>query len=113
MHHTTTGTSSGLQALPNAFIQPRRKRLSTPNRSQDPMKTLDGESLSKIFTKSPQKMADLLSSKEFAQDGLGGGLRLLSVYIAYTGRRLSASRRQSLERARELLLRRTRQAFGR
>ena len=77
------------------------------------MKTLDGESLSKIFTKSPQKMADLLSSKEFAQDGLGGGLRLLSVYIAYTGRRLSASRRQSLERARELLLRRTRQAFGR
>lgn len=77
------------------------------------MKTCAGESLTKIFSKSPEKMADLLSSREFVQDGPSEGLRLLSVYIAYTGRRLSASRRQSLERARELLLRRTRQAFGR
>jgi hypothetical protein len=75
------------------------------------MKTQSGESLSKIFTKSPQTMADLLSSNEFSTGGPAAGLRLLSVYIAYAGKRLSLSRKQSLERARELLLQRTRQAL--
>jgi hypothetical protein len=73
------------------------------------MKTHDDDSLSGIFTKSPEMMADLLSSKEFTTGDPEAGLRLLTVYIAYAGRRLSVSRKQSLERARELLLRRTRQ----
>lgn len=76
------------------------------------MKTHDGESLSGIFTKSPEMMADLLSSKEIIAGDPAAGLRLLSVYIAYAGRRLSLSRKQSLERARELLLQRMRQALN-
>jgi hypothetical protein len=76
------------------------------------MKTRGGESLSGIFTKSPERMADLLSSKEFASGGPSAGLRMLTVYIAYAGRRLSASQRHSLERAKELLLQRTRQALA-
>ena len=38
-------------------------------------------------------------------------LRVLTVYMAYAGKRLSASRRHSLERARDLLLERTRHAL--
>ena len=75
------------------------------------MKTNGGDSLAGIFTKSPETMADLLSSNEFTTGGPAAGLRLLRVYIAYAGKRLSLSRKQSLERARELLLQRTRQAL--
>jgi hypothetical protein len=75
------------------------------------MKIQGGDSLAGIFTKSPETMADLLSSNEFTTGGPSAGLRLLSVYIAYAGKRLSLSRKQSLERARELLLQRTRQAL--
>ena len=70
------------------------------------------ESLSTLLTKPPETVADLLSSNEFTSGGPAGGLRVLSVYIAYAGKRLSASRRHSLERARDLLLQRSRQALA-
>jgi hypothetical protein len=76
------------------------------------MKNKVAESLSSILAKSPEKVAALLSSNEFTSGGPSAGLRVLSVYIAYAGRRLSASRRQSLERARELLLQRSRQVLA-
>ncbi|MGD0830344.1 MAG: hypothetical protein ABR907_05325 [Terracidiphilus sp.] len=75
------------------------------------MRTLGDKSLAGVFTKSPEMMADLLSSKELATGGPAEGLRLLTVYIAYAGKRLSISRKQSLERARELLLKRMRQSL--
>ena len=64
--------------------------------------------LTGIFTKSPEIMADILSSREFFSGGPAAGLRVLTVYIAYAGRRLSAAQRQSLERAKEMLVNRTR-----
>jgi len=70
------------------------------------------ELLSRILTKPPKTVADLLSSNEFTSGGPSAGLRLLSVYMAYAGKRLSASRRHSLERARDLLLERSRHAVA-
>jgi hypothetical protein len=61
------------------------------------------ESLAGIFAKPPEIMADLLSSKNLFSGGPATGMRVLAVYIAYAGKRLSASQRHSLERARELL----------
>jgi len=64
--------------------------------------------LNGIFTKPAETIADILSSKEFFSGGPEGGLRVLTVYMAYAGRRLSSAQRHSLERAREMLLDRTR-----
>jgi len=71
------------------------------------MKSDSVESLSDVFAKSPEVMADLLASENFFAGGPSAGLRVLTVYIAYAGKRLSPARRQSLERARELLTKRT------
>ena len=76
------------------------------------MKTPTGEPLSRIFAQSPGAVADLLCSKYLASGGPAAGLRLLTVYLAYTGRRLSLSQKQSLQRAKELLLERVRQAWA-
>jgi hypothetical protein len=70
-----------------------------------------GELLSRILAKPPKTVADLLSSNEFG-GGPSAGLRVLTVYMAYAGKRLSASRRHSLERARDLLLERTRHVLA-
>lgn len=66
--------------------------------------------LNDIFKKPPEMIADILSSKEFFSGGPAGGLRVLTVYMAYAGRRLSPAQRHSLERAREMLIDRTRVA---
>jgi hypothetical protein len=52
-------------------------------------------------------MAELLSSREIFSGGPAAGLRVLDVYMAYAGKRLSPSRKHSLEQARKLLLRRS------
>lgn len=75
------------------------------------MGTLAHEPLSKIMRMPAEKVAESLSSNEFASGGTSNGLRVLTVYLAYAGRRLSASRRQTLERARDLLLQRSRRAL--
>ncbi|MGO9437570.1 MAG: DUF3175 domain-containing protein [Terracidiphilus sp.] len=56
-----------------------------------------------LFSKSPETIAELLASKETYPDGPANGMRMLSFYIAYAGRHLSASRIRSLERAKKLL----------
>ncbi len=77
------------------------------------METHTGELLSRILAKPPKTVADLLSSNEFTSGGgPSAALRVLTVYMAYAGKRLSASRRHSLERARDLLLERTRHALA-
>jgi hypothetical protein len=64
--------------------------------------------LTGIFTKPPEIMADILSSREFFSGGPAAGLRVLTVYMAYASRRLSAAQKHSLERAKEMLVDRTR-----
>jgi hypothetical protein len=72
------------------------------------MKMRNAGSLAGIFSKPPEVMADMLSSRELFWGGAAEGLRVLTVYIAYASRHMSVSRRQSLERVRELLISRTR-----
>ncbi len=77
------------------------------------MKMRNAASLAGIFTTPPQVMADLLSSTELFSSGPAGGLRLLTVYIAYAGKRLSVSQKQSLERVKEILITRVRKIDAR
>ncbi len=67
------------------------------------MKTDSAQALSGIFSKPPKLMAELLSSEELFPGGPAAGLRVLTMYTAFAGKRLSASRRHSLERTKELL----------
>jgi len=64
------------------------------------------ETLASIMRLPPASIAEILSSGKFSPGGPSAGLRILSVYLAYTGRRLSPSQKQSLKQARSLLLER-------
>lgn len=73
------------------------------------MKSTSSGPLAGIFSKPPEVLADILASGQLFSGGPEGGLRVLTVYIAYAGKRLSAAQRQSLEKTKEMLLDRTRE----
>jgi hypothetical protein len=56
-----------------------------------------------LFSQSAETIAESLSSKEVSPQGASSGLRLLTFYMNYAGRWLSASRRRNLEKAKKLL----------
>lgn len=56
-----------------------------------------------LFTMPAETIAESLSSKEVSPQGASSGLRLLTFYMNYAGRWLSASRRRNLEKAKKLL----------
>jgi tRNA(adenine34) deaminase len=56
-----------------------------------------------LLARSPDAIAKSLASKETFPDGPGVGMRMLTFYISYGGKHLSASRRRNLERAKKLL----------
>jgi len=74
------------------------------------VKAHTAEALSGIFSKPAERMAELLSSEELFPGGPAAGLRMLTMYTAFACKRLSASRRQNLERAKELLANRAKES---
>ena len=56
-----------------------------------------------LFAKAPELIAESLASKETYPDGPATGMRMLTFYISYASRHLSASRMRGLERAKKLL----------
>ncbi len=56
-----------------------------------------------LLARGPEAIADSLASQESSPQGLASGMRVLSFYLNYTGRVLSASRRRKLEKAKRLL----------
>ena len=64
----------------------------------------DGARLSAgLFAMPAEAIAESLASAEVSPNGLPSGLRLLTFYINYAGRRLSPTRRRTLEKAKRLL----------
>ncbi len=62
-----------------------------------------------LFTKSASTIARTLASKKVSPKGPGSGMRMLTYFINRAGRKLSASRRAELERAKALLSKRVQQ----
>lgn len=60
-----------------------------------------------LFNESAPKIARALASKRVSPKGPGSGMRMLTFYINRAGRNLSKSRRAELERAKELLKKRS------
>lgn len=56
-----------------------------------------------FFSLPAETIAESLSSKEVSPQGPSSGLRLLTFYMNYAGKRLSPARRRNLEKARKLL----------
>lgn len=56
-----------------------------------------------LFTKSAPTIARSLASKRVSPKGPASGMRMLTYFINRAGKGLSASRRQTLERAKQLL----------
>lgn len=56
-----------------------------------------------LFAGPAETIAESLCSKEISPQGPSSGLRLLTFYMNYAGRWLSASRRRNLEKAKKLL----------
>jgi len=64
-----------------------------------------------LFAKDAVTIAESLASKEVFPQGPASGMRVLSFYINYAGKSLSASRRRNLEKAKKLLSARLDQSF--
>jgi hypothetical protein len=56
-----------------------------------------------LFTKDASTIARSLASKRVSPKGPGSGMRMLIYFINRGGKRLSASRRHELQRAKKLL----------
>jgi hypothetical protein len=67
------------------------------------LKTDSARPTAGLFAKTAKEIADSLSSKELSPQGAASGMRLLTFYISYSAKRLSASKLRNLEKARKLL----------
>jgi tRNA(adenine34) deaminase len=63
-----------------------------------------------LFTKDPETIARQLASKKVSPKGPGSGMRMLTYFINRAGKGLSATRKAKLEKAKELLAKRVREA---
>ena len=63
-----------------------------------------------LFTKSAATIARTLASKKVSPKGPGSGMRMLTYFLNRGGKNLSAARRRELEKAKELLSRRVKNA---
>lgn len=58
---------------------------------------------SNLFAESPEKIVEVLTSRDRFPRGAASGMRVLSFYMAQAGKGLSTSRRRNLERAKKML----------
>jgi hypothetical protein len=60
----------------------------------------------RTFAGSAAQIARTMARKDVSPKGLGSGVRMIQYFINRGGRKLSASRRRELERAKQILQRR-------
>lgn len=56
-----------------------------------------------LFAEPPEKIVEVLSSREVFPQGAASGMRVLSFYISRSGKGISPSRRRNLEKAKRML----------
>ncbi|HEV2134673.1 MAG TPA: DUF3175 domain-containing protein [Terracidiphilus sp.] len=56
-----------------------------------------------LFANPPEKIVEVLSSREVFPQGAASGMRVLCFYISQSGKGLSPSRRRNLEKAKRML----------
>lgn len=58
-----------------------------------------------IFTKNAETRARVMSSKKVSPKGIGSGICIIQFYINRAGKNLSKSRKEELEKAKEIMRR--------
>lgn len=56
-----------------------------------------------LFAKPPEKIVEVLTSRDAFPRGAASGMRVLSFYMAQARKGLTSSRRRNLERAKKML----------
>lgn len=84
---------------------PRVSRASSskPNKWSGKVKTVSTFPPPGLFTKDAETIAKSLASKKVSPKGPGSGMRMLTFFINRAGKNLSKSRRDELEKAKDLL----------
>jgi hypothetical protein len=55
------------------------------------------------FTKSAESIAKTMAQKDVSPGGIGSAIRMVQMFINRAGRKLTASRRKELEKAKHIL----------
>lgn len=74
------------------------------------VKTVSTYPPERLSTKDPETIARTLASTKVSPKGPGSGMRMLTLFINRAGKNLSASRRAKVQKAKELLSKRVREA---
>lgn len=56
-----------------------------------------------LFANSPEKIVEVLTSKEVFPQGAASGMRVLTFYMSQSAKSLSSTRRRNLEKAKKML----------
>lgn len=56
-----------------------------------------------LFANPPEKIVEILTSREIFPRGAASGMRVLSFYIAHSGKGLNPVRRRNLAKAKKML----------
>jgi hypothetical protein len=56
-----------------------------------------------LFAEPPEKIVEVLSSKEAFPQGAASGMRVLTFYISHSAKGISSTRRRNLEKAKRML----------
>jgi len=56
-----------------------------------------------LFASSPEKIVEVLTSKEVFPQGAASGMRVLTFYMSQSAKSLSSTRRRNLEKAKKML----------
>jgi len=88
----------------------RKPASNSKHRWVSKVKTVSTYPSEGLFTKDPETIARQLASKRVSPKGPGSGMRMLTYFINRAGKGLSPARRKTLEKAKELLAERVREA---
>lgn len=56
-----------------------------------------------LFAEPPEKIVEVLTSREAFPQGAAAGMRVLSFYMSQSGKGLSTTRRRNLEKAKKMM----------
>ena len=88
-------------------------RMAEPKKWSHQVKTVSTFPPEGTFTRDAETIARIMASKKVSPKGLGSGIRMIQFFINRAGRNLPASRKQELEKAKQILQARMRKQRAR
>ena len=79
------------------------------NRWSEKVKTVSTYPPADLYKKGAATIARVMATKKVSPKGIGSAIRMVQFYINRAGKNLSASRKNELEKAKQLLQRRAKQ----